>query len=42
MRNSAKAKFDETLEVVASLNVDPTKTNQIVRGTVMVECISVF
>ncbi len=29
-----KAKFDETVELSASLNIDPKKTDQVVRGTV--------
>lgn len=29
------AKFDETVELSASLNLDPKKTDQVVRGTVM-------
>lgn len=36
VRNSAKAKFDETFEVTANLGIDPKKTNQILRGTLMV------
>jgi len=29
------AKFDETVEISASLNIDPKKTDQVVRGTVI-------
>ena len=29
-----KTKFDETVELSASLNIDPKKTDQVVRGTV--------
>ncbi|KAK8800988.1 hypothetical protein WA588_001816 [Blastocystis sp. NMH] len=32
VRNTAPSKFDETFEVVANLNIDPKKTNVIVRG----------
>ena len=36
VRNSATAKFDETFEVTANLGIDPKKTNQILRGSLMV------
>src|SRR3990167_3204996 len=29
------AKFDETVEISAGLNIDPKKTDQVVRGTVI-------
>ncbi|KNB46662.1 ribosomal protein L1 [Blastocystis sp. subtype 4] len=32
VRNCAVSKFDETLEVTANLNIDPKKTNVIIRG----------
>ena len=32
-RSSAKAKFDETVELAVRLGVDPRKADQIVRGT---------
>jgi large subunit ribosomal protein L1 len=34
VRSLAKANFDETVELVARLGVDPRKADQIVRGTV--------
>ena len=34
MRETAKAKFDETVEVSCRLGVDPRKADQMVRGTV--------
>jgi len=34
VKESAKAKFDETVELAVRLNVDPRKADQIVRGTV--------
>jgi large subunit ribosomal protein L1 len=34
VRSLPKAKFDETVELVARLGVDPRKADQIVRGTV--------
>jgi len=33
VKSSAKAKFDETIEVALRLGVDPRKADQIVRGT---------
>ena len=36
VRNTAVAKFDETFEVTANLGIDPKKTNQILRGSLMV------
>jgi large subunit ribosomal protein L1 len=33
-KNSAKAKYDETVEVAMRLGVDPRKADQMVRGTV--------
>ncbi|MEG3585983.1 MAG: 50S ribosomal protein L1 [Actinomycetota bacterium] len=33
-KNLAKAKFDETIELVCRLGVDPTKAEEMVRGTV--------
>ena len=33
MKASAKAKFDETVELAIRLGVDPRKADQIVRGT---------
>lgn len=36
VRNCAVAKFDETFEVTANLGIDPKKTNQILRGMLMV------
>ena len=35
IRETAKAKFDETLEVSCRLGVDPRKADQMVRGTVV-------
>lgn len=35
IREAAKAKFDETLEVSCRLGVDPRKADQMVRGTVV-------
>lgn len=35
VKDLAFAKFDETVEIAASLNVDPRKADQIVRGTVV-------
>ncbi len=35
VKDLASAKFDETVEVATSLNVDPRKADQIVRGTVV-------
>ena len=35
VKERAKAKFDETIEVALNLNVDPRKADQNVRGTVM-------
>jgi large subunit ribosomal protein L1 len=35
VKDRAKAKFDETIEVCLNLNVDPRKADQNVRGTVM-------
>ena len=34
LKGMAPAKFDETVEISASLNIDPKKTDQVVRGTV--------
>jgi large subunit ribosomal protein L1 len=34
VKERAKAKFDETVEVSVNLNVDPRKSEQNVRGTV--------
>lgn len=34
VKNSAKAKFDETVELAVRLGVDPRKADQILRGTV--------
>ena len=42
VRNTAPSKFDETFEVVANLNIDPKKTNVIVRGMLSVTAICVF
>ena len=39
VRNTAPSKFDETFEVVANLNIDPKKTNVIVRGMLSVTSI---
>ena len=36
IRNTAVAHYDETFEVTANLGIDPKKTNQIVRGILMV------
>ena len=36
VRNCAVSKFDETLEVTANLNIDPKKTNVIIRGLLSV------
>src|SRR5689334_25247710 len=33
-KNSSKKKFDETVDVVMRLGVDPRKADQMVRGTV--------
>ena len=35
VRDTAKAKFDETLEVSCRLGVDPRKADQMIRGTVV-------
>lgn len=35
IRETAKAKFDETIEVSCRLGVDPRKADQLVRGTVV-------
>ncbi len=35
VKERAKAKFDETIEVALNLNIDPRKADQNVRGTVM-------
>ena len=35
VKDLASAKFDETVEMATSLNVDPRKADQIVRGTVV-------
>jgi large subunit ribosomal protein L1 len=35
VREAAKAKFDETIEVCCRLGVDPRKADQMVRGTVV-------
>jgi large subunit ribosomal protein L1 len=35
IKNGAKAKFDETIEIAMNLNVDPRKADQNLRGTVM-------
>ena len=37
---TGKAKFDETFEVTANLNIDPKKTNVIIRGLLSVWLIS--
>lgn len=34
VKDNAKAKFDETVELAMVLNVDPRKANQTVRGAV--------
>src|SRR5688572_18246333 len=34
VKNNAKAKFDETVEIAVRLGVDPRKADQMVRGTV--------
>ena len=34
LKETPAAKFDETVEISVSLNIDPKKTDQIVRGTV--------
>jgi large subunit ribosomal protein L1 len=34
VKNTAKAKFDETIELAVRLGVDPRKADQMVRGTV--------
>lgn len=34
LKNMPPVKFDETVEISASLNIDPKKTDQVVRGTV--------
>lgn len=34
VKNNAKAKFDETIEVAFKLGIDPRKSDQMVRGTV--------
>ena len=34
LKDMPPVKFDETVEISASLNIDPKKTDQIVRGTV--------
>jgi len=35
VKSGAKAKFDETIEVALNLNIDPRKSEQNLRGTVM-------
>lgn len=35
LKNSAKVKFDETIELHIKLGIDPKQSNQIVRGTVV-------
>jgi large subunit ribosomal protein L1 len=35
IKNGAKAKFDETIEIAMNLNVDPRKADQNIRGTVL-------
>ena len=35
LKDMPPVKFDETVELSASLNIDPKKTDQVVRGTVM-------
>jgi large subunit ribosomal protein L1 len=35
VKNSAKAKFDETVEIASHLGVDPRHSDQLVRGTVV-------
>ncbi|HUL55721.1 MAG TPA: 50S ribosomal protein L1 [Usitatibacter sp.] len=35
VKSRAKAKFDETIEVALNLNIDPRKSEQNLRGTVM-------
>ncbi len=35
LKEMPAAKFDETVELSASLNIDPKKTDQVVRGTVI-------
>lgn len=34
LKKAPKTKFDETVEIAASLNIDPKQTSQAVRGTV--------
>jgi large subunit ribosomal protein L1 len=34
VKNNAKAKFDETVEIAFKLGIDPRKSDQMVRGTV--------
>ena len=35
LKDAAYAKFDETVELVVRLGVDPRKSDQMVRGTVL-------
>ena len=35
LKEMPPAKFDQTVEISASLNIDPKKTDQVVRGTVV-------
>jgi len=35
LKKTAKAKFDETVELSMRLNVDPRRADQMVRGTVV-------
>ena len=37
-KNTATAKFDESIDIVIRLGVDPRKADQMVRGTVGAAC----